>query len=236
MSDMHRSVLFLVRTVYRDNPPEMAQDDSPAAEMDRQIRLLSERWLGRLEGLAPRLAGWFTKSSARRSDRAMARALDQAGFTVRMTDTARFQDVLDAATMENVGLIRSIAQDYLGDVHGMVMRSVQRGRDLGPLTKEIEARFGLTRKRAALIARDQNNKATAVITQVRQIEAGITEAIWVHSTGGKVPRPSHVKAGREKLRYDVRKGALIDGEWIFPGQMINCRCVSRAVIPGLEDE
>lgn len=74
------------------------------------------------------------------------------------------------------------------------MQSVGRGRDLKTLTDELEKRYGITRRRAALIARDQNNKATSVMQSARQRSVGITEGIWRHSRAGKTWRPSHVKA------------------------------------------
>jgi uncharacterized protein with gpF-like domain len=116
----------------------------------------------------------------------------------------------------------------------MVMRSVQTGRDLGRLAKDLQKQFGVTKRRAALIARDQNNKATASMTRVRQVQLGITEAIWVHSGAGKHPRPTHVKAGRDSVRYDVSKGWFDPDakQWIWPGILVNCRCVSKPVIKG----
>ena len=56
----------------------------------------------------------------------------------------------------------------------------------------------------------------------------------MHSGGGKHPRPTHLKAGREQKRYDVTKG-WFDPEvdkFILPGELPNCRCVSRAVVKG----
>jgi uncharacterized protein with gpF-like domain len=160
--------------------------------------------------------------------------LRDAGYSVKFKMTREMRDVMDATINEQVSLIRSIPQQYLTQVEGMVMRSVQTGRDLGTLTKDLQQQFGVTRRRAAFIARDQNNKATASMTRVRQVKLGITEAIWVHSGGGKHPRPTHLKAGREKTKYDVTKGWFDPavGKWIFPGELPNCRCVSRSVVKG----
>jgi uncharacterized protein with gpF-like domain len=72
------------------------------------------------------------------------------------------------------------------------MRSVQSGRDLVQLTKDMQEQFGVTHRRAAFIARDQNNNATAAMTRARQDELRLNEAIWVHSGAGKHPRPTHV--------------------------------------------
>ena len=85
-------------------------------------------------------------------------------------------------------------------------------------------------RRAAFIARDQTNKAKAAIEKARWQELGITEAIWMHSHAGKEPRPSHVAANGKRL--NVNKGMYLDGKWVQPGEEINCRCTSRAVIKG----
>ena len=157
----------------------------------------------------------------------------QAGFTVRFKLTAEANDVLQATTGENISLIKSIGSDYLAEVEGLVMRSVTAGRDIGGLQKDLIDRFGVTKRRAALISRDQNNKATATIQRVRQRSLGITQAIWLHSYGGKEPRPSHVAADGKV--YDIDKGMFLDGVWTCPGREINCRCLAKSIIPGLED-
>ena len=80
-----------------------------------------------------------------------------------------------------------------------------------------------------LIARDQSNKANAVVSRARQLELGITDAIWMHSHAGKNPRKDHVAANGK--RYKIAEGCLISGEYIQPGEEINCRCTSRPILP-----
>jgi SPP1 gp7 family putative phage head morphogenesis protein len=146
--------------------------------------------------------------------------------------TPAMRDIIQATVHENVSLIKSIPRQYLTQVEGLTMRSVQSGRDLGFLAKGLQKQFGVTKKRAALIARDQNNKATTMLNRARQTELGITEAIWVHSSAGKKPRPTHVKMNGK--RYDVSEGMYDshEGRYVLPGELINCRCTSRSVIPG----
>ena len=232
VDDLHASLLWWLRSAYRANTPEMAQDESPAMALRDVMRKLSRRWQRNFDRGADDLAGWFAKAAADRSDKALQQILRTAGFSVRFKMTDAANDVMQATIGEQVGLIKSIASQHLSQVEGMVMRSVSTGRDLGTLTKELEERFGVTRRRAALIARDQSNKATATITRVRQRELGVTEAIWMHSHGGREPRPSHVEFSGQ--RYDIEKGAFLDGKWVWPGTEINCRCVSKSVVPGFE--
>jgi Phage Mu protein F like protein len=235
LDEMQASLVYWLKAGYRSNEPEMmAEDISPAAAMRGIFRRLARRWQRHFDTLAPELAAYFATAVKDRSDFALKVALKKGGMTVEFKLSPAMNDVLQATIGQNVALIKSISSEHLSAVEGAVMRSVQAGRDLGPLAKELETRYGVTKRRAALIARSQNNLATASVTRVRQLELGITEAIWVHSAGGKHPRESHIKAGRDKMKYDVSKGALIDGEYIFPGQLLGCRCVSKSFIPGFE--
>jgi uncharacterized protein with gpF-like domain len=234
VDEMNRSILYWLRAAYRANPPVMAQDRNPAQELRAAVRKLAARWQRNFDDAAKNLAEYFATSVRSRSDAALRKILRDGGFTVKFTMTPAMKDVLDATIAEQVSLIKSIPQQYLTQVEGIVMRSVQTGRDLGQVTKDLQEQFGVTKRRAAAIARDQNNKATASMTRVRQMQVGITEAIWVHSGGGKHPRPTHVAAGRSKERYDVTKGWFDPavGKHIFPGELINCRCISKPVIKG----
>jgi SPP1 gp7 family putative phage head morphogenesis protein len=210
----------------------MAHDESPAMALRDVMRKLSRRWQRNFDRGSSDLAAWFAIAAADRSDKALQEILRKAGFSVRFKLTAEANDAIQATIGEQISLIKSIGSQHLSTVEQLVMRSVSSGRDLSTLTKELEERFGVTRRRAALIARTENNKCTATITRVRQEGLGIRTAVWMHSHGGKEPRPSHVKASGQT--YEVDKGMLIDGEYIYPGQLINCRCVSRSVIPGFD--
>ena len=251
IAEMNRSLVHWLSAAYRANEPEMAQDAppdaggheprpeqprrrSPAMAMRYRMRRLTRQWQTRFDEAAPDLAKYFATAAAQRSDATLKSILKKAGFTVQFKLTRTANDVLQATIAENVALIKSIASQHLTQVEGAVMRSVQAGRDLATLAGELEHQYGVTRRRAAFIARDQNNKATATIQRVRQVELGITEAIWVHSGGGREPRPTHLKAGRDRQRYEISKGWLDPavGKLILPGELPNCRCVARAVVPG----
>lgn len=254
IAEMQESVLFWVKAAYRANPPVMAQDDLPSTELKRAIRKLARRWQKRFDEAAPKLADYFTQAAGKRSTAQMMKILRDGGFTVDFTMTRSMRDAMNAAVTEQVGLIKSIPQKYFTDLEGMVMRNVQKGTNLQEMVAEIGPKVDLkrirmgrkpgetdkslyarTQRRAVFIARDQSNKASAVITRVRQTEAGITEAVWVHSGGGREPRPTHVAASKRGQRYDIRKGWWDPAveKFILPGELPNCRCVSRPVIPGL---
>lgn len=242
IEEMHRSLLWWIAAAYRAKPPAMAADEqrvyegSPSMVMQRVMGRLTRKWQKRFDTAAPMLAKHFTTEIAKRNDRVMMAGLRTAGMTVKFQMTAQINDVLRATMGEQVGLIKSIAQQHLTEVQGLVMRSVAKGGDLGELSKELRARYGVTRRRAALISRDQVTKATATINRTRQLEIGITTAIWKHSHAGKTPRPTHV--AMEGKEYDVKKGMWDPaangkgkGAFILPGQLISCRCYSRSILP-----
>lgn len=240
VQEMSRSVVYWLRAMYRADPPavavlaEQAQDARTSAQKLRELmRSLADRWQSRFDEVGPEMAEWFAKSASARSDKQLQALLRKGGWSVRPRYSKAQRDILAATVAENVSLIRSIPQSYMTQIESAVMRSVQTGRDLSQLTRDIEKQTGVTRRRAAAIARDQNNKTNASLQRARQMELGIKEAIWMHSGAGKHPRPTHVRNNNK--RYDIAKGWWDPAvkAYIHPGMLINCRCVSRPVIAGI---
>lgn len=233
VSDMVRSFDYWITAAYKANPPrmEVAMDALPSQTLAKRIRALTKQWEKRFNDVAKTVAEKFVDSGQVATTKAFQSALKDAGWAVDFQMTPAMRDAANAAVVENVGLIKSIPQKYATEVEGIVMRGFVNGRDLAYITDGLAKQTGICRRRAANIARDQSNKLTAAVTQARRVELGLFEAIWQHSGGGKEPRQSHVKAGKDKLKYDVREGAYIDGDYIRPGELINCRCVSKTVLP-----
>ena len=235
---MSRSVTWWTRAAYRKQYDriDFAQDAVPADLLSRVLAALRQRWGNRFDELGTELATKFAQKASKTTDQAIEAALRAAEIRVTLQITEAQLGQVAAAVQQGVSLIRSIPEQYFTSVEGAVMRSVQAGRDLASLTQELEASYGVTHRRAAFIAKDQNNKATAALNRTRQIELGIEQAVWVHSGAGKHPRPTHVRAGQDKVVYNVAQGWLDPaiGKRIWPGTEPGCRCKSRSLIPGLD--
>lgn len=229
---MTASVLWWIGAVYRARESEIVGDASPAAEAQKELARLMREWGAKYNEEAETIAEWFVSTANTSTTSSLFSSVRGVVPTVKPQMTRRTQNILTAMTQENVGLIKSIPSKYFEQIQGSVMRSMSSGRDLATLKKEIVAIGESTDSRADLIARDQANKATSVINRARQKDLGITKAVWMHMRGGKHPRESHVAADSEE--FDLSKGMLIDGEWIQPGEEINCGCVAAPIIPGLE--
>lgn len=212
----------------------VARDGLPATELQKAVRKLARRWQRQVNAGAPALARYYAQAVEDRTSGDLAGILKEAGISIEFTMTPAQRDVLKATVNANVALIRSLPAKYFASVEQIVMESVQTGRDLSVLSKRLQNEFGITKRRAALIARDQNNKATSALQRARQTELGITKAIWHHSHAGKVPRKTH-KAADGKV-YDVRKGMYDskEGRYVHPGELINCKCTGESIIPGLD--
>lgn len=233
IDEMSNSFEYWLAAAYKANPPrmEVAMDALPSAELSKKARDLGKRWIKKFDDMAAAIAQKFTESGRKATDSSFQQALKDAGFAVEFKVTPVMRDAMNATIAENVSLIKSIPRQYSMEVEGIVMRGYTAGRDLKTITDELQSRYGITRRRAANISRDQANKLTATVTQARRVELGLFEAEWIHSGGGKEPRQSHVKAGKDRKKFDVRQGCLIDGTYILPGQLINCRCSSRTILP-----
>lgn len=241
VQEMHDSLIYWLSAAYKAAEAPAMDDGSfrgrvarlPARVMREAMARMARQWNRNFDDGALKLANWFAQKQKSYNDLALKTILKDAGFTVEFKVTPAMQNTLDAVVSENVALIKSIGSQHLTQVESIVMRSTQAGRDLSTMAKQLEAQFGVTKRRAAFISRDQANKATSAINSTRQQELGITQGKWRHSGAGKEPRPSHV-AANGKL-FDLTKGLYLDGEWVLPGQAINCRCSWAPQISGFID-
>lgn len=219
--------------------PALAQDaagpSESAGDMFDELARLRDHWTKYFDTFAAKLAAQATKAWYVDNAFAWNSKLKRAGFDVKLDLTPAQKLILRAKVPENVALIRSIHQDYHKDIEGIVSRNFLKGRDLSAMAEQIKKRGEVSTHRAAFIARDQANKATAQMNAARQQELGLTWATWIHSSAGKEPRASHVKAGREQWIFNTQEGIDFGDQFghVLPGEAISCRCHSRTIIPAL---
>lgn len=234
INDMHKSVKWFLTARYRENEDVIIATDSATNDIEDELKKLFKGWSKKFDDAAVDISVWFISQEIRHAKAGFKEVLKKAGFTVNTKLTRAQQDKLKAVMVENVRLIKSIPEKYFTDLTSITMESISRGRDLKYMTEELQRQYGVTKDRAITIARDQNNKATSVITHLEYEDFGITKARWKHNSGAKHPRATHVAANNKE--YDIKKGLWIDGKYIFPGSEINCGCTSEPIIEGINDE
>jgi 8-oxo-dGTP pyrophosphatase MutT (NUDIX family) len=230
--DLHPGVHATLATLARRRVRSLAEDAKPP-RIDLLRRALDKwggLWVKRLDDLAEKLAHDFANKSRTVTDAALKKSFREAGLTIKFRPTKAMLEGQAAVIHENVHLIKSIPTKMLGQVQSDVWRTVTTGGDLASLREKLQHTYSITHNRAALIAVDQNNKSKAVFEAARRKELGITRAIWMHSAGGIEPRPTHVAMNGKE--YDIAKGMWDshEGEFVHPGTLIRCRCVSRPVL------
>lgn len=214
----------------------LAQDAAPTGTKGLQAML--QKWgqatIRRFDLMSAKIAADFAARNQNATQISMLSQFKKAGFTVKFKPSTKSIEAYRTVVAENIALIKSIPQKAHEQVQQQVWDTVRTGGDLHKLSVDLQKVHGSTVKRAALIARDQNAKGKATIERVRQMELGITRALWLHSHAGKEPRPTHVAMNHKE--YDLAKGLYDseEGEFVHPGQLINCRCVNQPVIEGFE--
>ena len=229
--EIAQSMLIEVREAYKREAPAIGFASDSSDILRDTLNRWAQIWEERIEPIATGIAHAFAHRSSTHLDAAFRKVLRDAGFTVRFQATQGMAEAFRAVLAENVNLIKSIPSKFLTEVQTAVWQAVMKGSTLGTLSQTIQARYGVTYRRAALIARDQSAKAKAVMEQARRSELGITEAIWMHSHAGKEPRPTHVRMNGKRYKIKVGMWDSAEGEFVWPGTLINCRCTSRAILP-----
>ncbi len=221
----------------------IAMDETPVTQFSFVLKRIFARMQKRFDEYSNKFSVDFVNNV---SDDTKIKLMNQAQDLITIRPDRFYIGVLNskkALINENVALIKNLPEKMYQQIYGDVMRAFAKGNNLSDVKSNlykaglpplrdiqysIKERARQVEKRAKLITRDQFFKATGIINNQRMADAGITKAEWMHSSAGKVPRPDHVKANGKI--FDTAKGCLIDGEYILPGEKINCRCVAIPII------
>lgn len=244
IEQMRDSVLYWLLNEYgRVEDDIIAQDASIVDGIMKVFRGLLNRWQKKFDDYADIRAKWLARRVNTNTLNQLKGAMREAGLTVKFRNTPRVNMMLDAIIAENVGLIKSIPSQFLGEVQTIVLESVKNGRDMGYIAQQVRKEYGISRRRAIVIARDQTNKATEAVSRARAEEMGIEYGFWMHRGGGKVPRPTHIgvmNGKRFKLSeglYDPQaervRGGGYRGRKVKPAELINCHCTYLLDLTGV---
>lgn len=201
--------------------------------MDIQMVLdvLLTKWTSNpFKELANQLAENFVVTALKGIDKRQRRSF---GIDV-LQNSPGMRSVMQAATIQNANLIKSIPQQYLNNVANTVLSNMRIGLLPREIAKQLEADYGITKRRAKFIARDQTAKVNGELTKQRQIDAGFEFFKWLDAGDERV-RESHSKIAKMDVGFGPGVFRWDDlptnerGEKIQPGSDYQCRCGSRPV-------
>lgn len=236
----HHSIDVLLRSMIADVQTEVAawhanpktetffaQDRGVADDVRIRFKSLWSKWQKLFEEKVDGLVDPFISQSNKANSASVHASLKKlsGGLSLgtRKLDYDSTQ-VLKAAAAENVALIKSIPQQYLGRIEGAVYRSITHpdGRDY--LIKEIKRTNQVTMRRATMIASDQTRKVNMALTQGRMQKVGVRKFEWVHVASSH-PRSLHVALDGKICTWDkppvIQRNPEIRG---YPAQLPNCKC------------
>lgn len=226
-----------VERVWRAHAPTVTSGLD--ASLASQSRILGNAMAKRFQAFFDRLGPGLAKRMAEQSERASKASLHgslqelSGGLSLKTSVIdGRVKEITTAAVAENVALIKSIPQQYFQRIQGAVMRSITKGDGIATVLEEIAKAGQVTEKRAKLIATDQTRKVTTALNSARMDALKIEEFEWLHSGGGKEPRPLHADKLNGQI-FSIKDPPVIDertGERGLPGQLIHCRCRMRPII------
>lgn len=197
-------------------------DESPKSSIDNTIDQMAKRF-GSIQQNAARLA----KLAAERNkgavdDRLKASILNSMKIDIGpfLNSTPAIQEAMAAAIADNVGLIRSIPEQYFGRIQKAVSEALVQGDRYEAMAARILNIKGMTQRRAKLIARDQTAKMNSSFNQIRQTGLGISRYRWQTSADERV-RETHQANEGQIFRWDEPPATTG-----HPGEDIQCRCVA----------
>lgn len=229
IEEMINSIEYWLTARYNSRANEIvAQDASPSRELEKELTSLFAQWGKRFNDYAKQRSRWFGKRINTNTTNQLRGSLRSAGITVKFLNSRRINNMLQAIVAENTRLIKSIVPEFATNVTSLVMQSVQNGRDMGLISKEIRQYLKPKEmKRAITIARDQTNKATEAISYARCEDIGVQYGFWMHRSGSKVPRSTHVAMNNKRFKLSEGLYDSAVGRKVKPAELINCHCTFR---------
>lgn len=230
-----------VRGLWRDygtvglDGETFAMDASFASQARILTNAMAKRFQAFFDKLAPGLARGLVRQVDRASKSSLHSSLKEVSGGLSLKTSVidgRIKELTKASVVENVGLIKSIPQQYFQKLQGDVMRSIQTDQGAATIMQAVEATGAVTKRRAKLIAVDQTRKLTTSLNSARMQNLGVKKFEWSHSQGGNEPRPLHKDTLNGQI-FELANPPVIDdktGEKGLPGQLINCRCTMIPVI------
>lgn len=224
--------------------PEVAEDAkwrSPAQIMlDVEQKLLKD-WRRKFKNTGTLAAQRALKAIYRRLKLQRTRELKKMGITVTI-DPSRFTNArYQALFLENVGLIKTIPDEFFSGLASTVNNAIVQGLDRAALAEQLYEKYDPPTekgwndsrwyKHCRFIARDQTSKAVQALAESTDLDLGFTDGIWVHVPGRLSSRISHIRMHGKQFKLEEGLYDSEVGHNVKPGSLYNCMCSYRPVIP-----
>jgi len=132
-------------------------------------------------------------------------------------------DLMSLAAQRNASLIKSLSEDVAKRVEQAALENLANGGTAKQLQQRLTEDFGIAKRRAKTIARDQTSKLTGDLNRFRQQQSGVEKYRWSTSRDERV-RATHRANEGKIFSWDDPPATG------HPGHEVNCRCTAIAII------
>lgn len=227
--DVNSDIAPLIKSLAREYTA-----DGWVSDVIKKIDELTNKWSGGLfNKYSKSIANKFVKSANKSNQTKFKREFPSFGVDV-FADNAQLKEYLDLSSFDNVALIESIRDKYLGDVRATVVQNMRAGNRPDSIVSELMEKYEVSKRKAKMIARDQTSKINGDLSEKRMRSAGFEYFQWIDSKDSRV-RDRHraiadkvTKYGKGVYRWDDLPLSS-DGKRIKPGDDYQDRCTARPV-------
>lgn len=205
-----------------------ALKETQSGQVDPQALKVAMRRVASVAGIEKAKAERLAQSELEATDRFNSRDVTRSvGITVPEFSS----EVGERWRKEHVALIRSLREEPKARMVELLREASQKGTRIETLQKQVEEEFGVSDRRARLIAQDQILTLNAKLTEDRHKTAGITRYKW--RSLDRSARSHHAELNGKEFDYDdpPMGGGTGPGDVGNPGTGIRCRCQAVPVIP-----
>jgi len=125
---------------------------------------------------------------------------------------------------QNVRLIKSIPNQYYGDVERVIYKGIRQGKSVSKIKASLDDVLSKASGRTKTITMDQVGSLQGSLTKKIHSDLGLDKFRW-WTMGGERVRASHVPRHGNIYSWNDLPG----GE--YPGSAINCRCFASPARP-----
>ena len=144
-----------------------------------------------------------------------------------------YEEALRRWVDENISKIKSIPNETLGSMRKIILDGFKKGRTITDISKAIQKEYGVTRRKAQALARDQVGSLNAQLSKLQQKDAGCTKYRWSSSKDSRVRDCHRALDGKifdwddpPEMWYETKSGRVYTGRRCNPGEDRLCRCIA----------
>lgn len=166
-----------------------------------------------------------------KADKDFEKTLEGITIAPKLTDTQR--ERIAAEYTNNLQLyIKDFTEKEVTELRQEMKKAVFAGNRYESAVKTIQARYGVTERKAKFLARQETSLMITKFKQTRYQEAGVNEYKWgcVVGSAAHPVRPMHKRLEGTIHTWDNPPIVDEKGNRKNPGQDYNCRCFAKPIV------